>query len=126
LCYVGMTRAQQELFLIWARTRHLFGRVTACRPSRFLAETDAQYLHFINGSPFQLRMWAVTDQPQPRASGPKTQFRVGMTVAHAKWGRGTVVETETLGDQPVVVVEFAGGDRRRLMADFAPLTVVEE
>lgn len=126
LCYVGMTRAQQELFLIWARTRHLFGRVTACRPSRFLAETGAQYLHFINGSPFQLRMWAVTDQPQPRASGPKTQFRVGMTVAHAKWGRGTVVETETLGDQPVVVVEFAGGDRRRLMADFAPLTVVEE
>jgi hypothetical protein len=48
-----------------------------------------------------------------------------MVVEHAKWGRGTVVETSSLGDQAVILVEFPGGDRRRLMADFAPLTVVE-
>ncbi len=45
---------------------------------------------------------------------------------HGKWGRGRVVEVTALGDQPVILVEFSGGDRRRLMADFAPLTVVEK
>ena len=49
-----------------------------------------------------------------------------MTVAHAKWGRGTVVETEPWETSPWLWWNFAGGDRRRLMADFAPLTVVEE
>lgn len=124
LCYVGMTRAQEELTLIWARTRHLFGRVQSCRPSRFLQETEEKFLHFVNGSPFQIKMWG-GPEIRPQAAAVKTQYRVGMVVEHAKWGRGTVVETSSLGDQAVILVEFPGGDRRRLMADFAPLTVVE-
>lgn len=125
LCYVGMTRAQQELILIWARTRHLFGRLESCRPSRFLKEAEEKYLHFVNGSPFQLKMWAGPAEARPQANVTKTQYSVGMVVEHGKWGRGTVVETSTLGDQAVILVEFSGNDRRRLMADFAPLTVVE-
>ena len=50
-----------------------------------------------------------------------------MTVAHAKWGRGTVVGDRNPGrPAPWLWWTFAGGDRRRLMIDFAPLTVVEE
>lgn len=124
LCYVGMTRAMEELNLVWARTRHLFGRVESCRPSRFLRETDDKYLRYINGSPAQVKMWAPASTPQPNPVS-QTQYRVGMVVEHRQWGRGTVVETGALGDQAVVLVEFSGGDRRRLMADFAPLTVIE-
>lgn len=124
LCYVGMTRAMEELNLVWARTRHLFGRIESCRPSRFLRETEDKYLHYVNGSPSQVKMWApASAKPRPAA---KTQYRVGMLVEHRQWGQGAVVEVTSLGDQAVVLVEFSGGDRRRLMADFAPLTVVGE
>lgn len=125
LCYVGMTRAKEELSLVWARTRHIFGRLEACRPSRFLREADEKYLDYLNGSPSQIRMWAPTAQPQQRAGGGKVKYSVGMIVEHSKWGRGAVVETSSLGEQPVILVEFSGGDRRRLMADFAPLEVIE-
>lgn len=124
LCYVGMTRAKEELYLAWARTRHIFGRLEACRPSRFLRETAAEFLDYINGSPSQIRMWTPLTTPSA-APGPKVKYSVGMVVEHSKWGRGVVVETSSLGDQAVILVEFSPGDRRRLMADFAPLTVVE-
>lgn len=125
LCYVGMTRAMEELCLVWARTRHIFGRLTSCRPSRFLQEVEEKHLNFLNGSPFQIKMWAGPTEARPQAATAKTDYKVGMVVAHAKWGTGSVVETSTLGDQAVILVEFPGGDRRRLMADFAPLTIVE-
>lgn len=124
LCYVGMTRAMEELYLVWARTRHIFGRLESCRPSRFLQETDDLYLRYINGSPTQVKMWAPAAPQQTAAA--KTHYTVGMVVEHRQWGTGTVVEVGALGDQVTVLVEFSGGDRRRLMADFAPLTVVSE
>ncbi len=123
LCYVGMTRAREELSLVWARTRHIFGRLEACRPSRFLREISEKYLDYLNGSPSQIKMWAPISQP-PKSAAAKVKYAVGMVVEHSKWGQGTVIETSVLGDQPVILVEFSGGDRRRLMADFAPLTVV--
>lgn len=123
LCYVGMTRAREELNLVWARTRHIFGRLEACRPSRFLQETDDKFLDYLNGSPNQIKMWAPVTKP-PQATGAKVNYTVGMVVEHSKWGQGVVIETSALGDQPVILVEFSGGDRRRLMADFAPLIVV--
>lgn len=128
LCYVGMTRAMEELNLIWARTRHVFGRMETCRPSRFLKETDEKYLKYINGTPFQVRQWGgpASSQPRQESAAAKTKYIVGMVVDHRQWGRGTVVETSMLGDQAVVVVDFPGSGRRRLMADFAPLVVVEE
>jgi DNA helicase-2/ATP-dependent DNA helicase PcrA len=128
LCYVGMTRAMEELNLVWARTRHVFGRMNTCRPSRFLKETDTKYLRYINGNPLQVSQWggsAATQQKREEASA-KTNYVVGMVVDHRQWGRGSVVETTTLGDQAVVVVDFPGSGRRRLMADFAPLIVVTE
>ncbi len=124
LCYVGMTRAREELSLVWARTRHIFGRLEACRPSRFLREISEKYLDYLNGSPSQIKMWAPISQP-PKSAAAKVKYVVGMVVEHSKWGQGRVIETSVLGDQPVILVEFSGGDRRRLMADFAPLTVVE-
>jgi hypothetical protein len=69
-------------------------------------------------------MWAPISQP-PKSAAAKVKYVVGMVVEHSKWGQGRVIETSVLGDQPVILVEFSGGDRRRLMADFAPLTVVE-
>lgn len=126
LCYVGMTRAKEELYLIWARTRHIFGRLNSCRPSRFLRETDEEFLRYLNGNPNQIKMWAPTSQPAAAAPRAKIDFALGMVVEHGKWGQGVVVEVTALGDQPVILVEFSAGDRRRLMADFAPITVVAE
>ena len=128
LCYVGMTRAMEELNLVWARTRHVFGRMNTGRPSRFLKEIDTKYLRYINGNPMQVSQWggSASVQQQREAASAKTIYVVGMVVDHRQWGRGSVVETTTLGDQAVVVVDFPGSGKRRLMADFAPLIVVNE
>ena len=126
LCYVGMTRAQKDLYLMWARARNIFGRFQSSLPSRFLRETDPQYLHFLNGSLEQIRSWAPgADSAAEKQHVETVDYKVDMVVEHKKWGRGVVVETGMLGDQAVVVVEFPGQGRRRLMAGFAPLTVIE-
>lgn len=126
LCYVGMTRAMEELTLVWARTRHIFGRIESCRPSRFLREADQELLRYVNGNSQQIQAWAgPAGAPAPRVAAPSVKYEPGMIVEHRQWGRGTVTEVGLLGTQTVVVVEFPGQGRRRLMADFAPLTVVE-
>ncbi len=126
LCYVGMTRAKRDLYLMWARGRNIFGRFQSSLPSRFLRETDPEYLRFLNGSLEQIRGWAPGGEPAAEKQ-PKEDidYTPGMVVEHNKWGRGVVVETGVLGDQAVVVVDFPGQGRRRLMAGFAPLKVIE-
>ncbi|MTI95805.1 MAG: ATP-dependent DNA helicase PcrA [Firmicutes bacterium] len=126
LCYVGMTRAMEELCLIWARTRHIFGRHISSRPSRFLREVDDKFLRYVNGSPQQIQEWAGAAAESATAATVRHDFTVGMVVNHRQWGKGTVVAMETLGSQQVIIVDFPGQGRRKLMAEYAPLTPCED
>jgi ATP-dependent DNA helicase UvrD/PcrA len=124
LCYVGITRARQRLYLTWARERRLFGRAERNLPSRFVDELPAELTERYSSAPGAAAGlgWETTSGPDPIAPldpGPTLELRTGDDVVHASFGDGVVTGTEPGG---IVVVRFAGdGAERKLMADYAPI-----
>jgi DNA helicase-2/ATP-dependent DNA helicase PcrA len=125
LCYVGITRAERELYFTYARRRAVFGAQAAGLPSRFLAEIPAEladregtfstFAGVGEGMRGRAASWAAS-----RADAPAAEFRTGDDVVHAAFGEGVVTGLETGG---IVIVRFASdGSERKLMADFAPIT----
>lgn len=110
LCYVGMTRAKEELYLSYASSRVLYGGVQHNPPSRFLAEIDSSVL--INGTP---------SVSQPTLSDTEQQYVVelaeGDEVQHQVFGKGVVLEIE--GDNANIY--FKGKGTKKLNVAFAPL-----
>jgi DNA helicase-2/ATP-dependent DNA helicase PcrA len=121
LCYVGITRAQRDLYVTWARSRNVFGSRSYALPSRFVDEipaelTDREEQRLGAGRRASLTTWAAAQGET--SSAP--EFRLGDDVAHAAFGEGVVTGIEPGG---IVVVRFAGdGSERKLMAAHAPIT----
>jgi DNA helicase II / ATP-dependent DNA helicase PcrA len=123
LCYVGITRAQRDLYLCYARTRTVFGARAYGLRSRFLDELPAELtdeeaevrIRPRDGSALAARTtWAGARQAPPAA-----EFRLGDDVTHAAFGEGVVTGVEPGG---IVVVRFASdGTERKLMAAYAPI-----
>jgi DNA helicase-2/ATP-dependent DNA helicase PcrA len=112
LCYVGITRARQQLYLTFTRMRSLYGTRSYNMASRFLDEIP---LALTDGEapPDQTSWGEATPAQAPMA------FHLGDDVVHASFGEGVVTGIEEGG---VVVVRFAAsGSERKLMADYAPL-----
>jgi DNA helicase II / ATP-dependent DNA helicase PcrA len=123
LCYVGVTRARQRLYLTYARRRSLHGGRGYNLPSRFLAEIPKALVEReTTSSPTG---WArglgggLTGPEPPQPHAVPLAFEVGADVVHATFGEGVVTGVEPGG---VIVVRFAGdATERKLMADYAPL-----
>ena len=130
LCYVGVTRAKQRLWMTFARRRSLHGGRGHNLPSRFLREIPDELVERQGAA--SPTGWAAAAglgaqigigrpgrrQPQPSP----VEFRVGDDIVHANFGEGVVMAVEP---GPVVVVRFAGdATERKLMADYAPLKKV--
>ncbi|MBI2123238.1 MAG: ATP-binding domain-containing protein, partial [Armatimonadetes bacterium] len=112
LCYVGMTRAKQQLYLSYARTRAIFGTTMPGIPSRFLDEVPQELI----ARP------AVAAAPVSWQDEERTveTFSSGDRVRHASFGEGTVLEVEGEGIRAVVTVRFPQGIKR-LALGYAPL-----
>ncbi len=141
LCYVGITRAESELYLTCARQRTVFGAHGYSLPSRFLAEIPAELTdrdetlrpRGAGGFRERLTTWPVSGpateglasaetirvgRARPRAEVP--DFRLGEEVVDAKFGDGTVIGVEPGG---IVVIRFRGdGSERKLLSQYAQLT----
>ena len=142
LCYVGITRAQRQLYVTYARQRTIFGAMNYALPSRFLAEIPASLTDQAAQRPrgpgaFRERLTSWS-RPGSRAGGsaghdnngppsrtrigPRAdvpEFRLGEEVSDAKFGEGTVIGMEPGG---IVVIRFAGdGSERKLMTQYAHL-----
>jgi DNA helicase II / ATP-dependent DNA helicase PcrA len=127
LCYVGITRAQRDLYFCYARTRNVFGSRMYGLRSRFIDEipaelTDDESEPRVGAAPGggSWRAAQTTwDGAQGEAVAPP-EFRLGDDIVHAAFGEGVVTGVEPGG---IVVVRFAG-DRteRKLMAAHAPIT----
>jgi len=118
LCYVGITRAKQRLWLTHARSRRLFGGRDTAFPSRFLSEIPEELVEREGTEEQALTGWSLGGQGAA-APGPVPSFATGDDVVHASFGEGVVTSVEPGG---VIVVRFAeGGAERKLMADYAPL-----
>jgi DNA helicase-2/ATP-dependent DNA helicase PcrA len=123
LCYVGMTRARQELYMLYASSRLLYGGVQHNPPSRFLSEIDGDFQAStlsaqFTADPFQTLGYS---EPAPTASSDEIRYvpelNEGDSVRHQIFGTGTVMEIE--GD--TAVVYFKGKGARKLNISFAPL-----
>jgi len=147
LCYVGVTRAKERLYLLHAFRRTLYGESEVREPSRFLADIP---LHLVKGweekqaarqpslglepGRFLGRMrasvasFAAAQRPKPsaveRPSPTALRFRTGDQVQHKVFGQGVVIESRLSGDDEQVMVAFAGVGLKRLMASLAPMDKV--
>jgi DNA helicase-2/ATP-dependent DNA helicase PcrA len=126
LCYVGITRAERDLYLTYARTRNVFGARHFGGPSRFLNEIPAQLTDQAQQRPslgsVRARAaswasgasWAQQDAPPPAAYG------MGDDVFHPSFGEGVVTGLEPGG---IVVIRFSKDrSERKLVADLAPIS----
>jgi DNA helicase-2/ATP-dependent DNA helicase PcrA len=129
LAYVGITRAEQRLYLTRAMTRNWWGRPSFHKQSRFLSEIPAGLIEWRRDAtaamsavmPAQERM---AQRPGSRSPGnhPVPALSSGDMVTHDKFGLGTVVSTEGYGDQAEAKIDF-GADYgvKHLVLRYAPL-----
>ncbi|MBT8214963.1 MAG: DNA helicase PcrA [Acidimicrobiia bacterium] len=119
LCYVGLTRAEERLFLTRAWSRMLWGGTNYNPPSRFLGELPEELLETATRS----RKAAV--ERTDRAGGVKgDEITIGDRVRHDHWGLGTVATVTGDGDRAEAVVQFDGPGQKRLLLAWAPLEKV--
>jgi DNA helicase-2/ATP-dependent DNA helicase PcrA len=113
LCYVGMTRAKQELYLMTASSRMLYGSVMHNPPSRFLSEIDAT---IENENEYS---YSPLGQTAPSNDEPRyvPELNEGDVIKHRVFSQGTVMEVD--GD--MASVYFKGAGLKKLNLGFAPV-----
>ena len=129
LCYVGMTRAKDRLFLSAALSRRLYNSDAFNLPSRFLDELPAQLVEQVDG--LGMGRARSAERLAPRKDSASSSYeadetfvdhlQVGMRVRHPDWGIGTVKERIGEGEDMKVVVTFAGVGRKKLAPKFVSL-----
>lgn len=123
LCYVGMTRAREELYLLYASSRLLYGGVQHNPPSRFIADIAGDLLHEQSSMSDNLFSQPARPPQPPVNDGPRyvPDIEVGDGVKHQLFGIGTVVELH--GD--LATIYFQGKGTKELDISIAPLEKLE-
>lgn len=145
LCYVGITRAKEKLFLSSTKMRTIYGNTVTYPPSRFLQEIPARLVKTIKrqerfsalenfkqvsekysarpqkpASTFNPHSF-MPQKPAAAAGGTGTRFNTGDRISHSKWGEGMVVSVKDSPDGQEVKVAFAGAGVRSLLTKYAVL-----
>ncbi len=137
LCYVGITRAKEKLFLTCAKSRIVYGKSTQYRPSRFLDEIPEEVLDVIDPTPSALDIKipprfdgrkvpenSLLEDSQPHIAR-KTQgntFKAGDRVLHKKFGSGTVISATPVGNDIHYEIAFDSVGTKNLLGLYASLT----
>lgn len=151
LCYVGITRAKENLFLTCAKRRTIFGSTSYSRPSRFLEEIPK---NMVNGALKPKKTFKFDDEYDdienvniPKFTNPKQSFnfrtaesflekvtantamslegyKVGTAVMHKKFGKGVIMGAEPEDDDLKLDIVFEKSGNKRLMARFANLEII--
>jgi DNA helicase-2/ATP-dependent DNA helicase PcrA len=124
LCYVGITRAKEQLYLVHAFRRTMYGESELSVPSRFIADIPDHLIAgrgeaALNEEERRYR-WQVQwpTAPDLAVAG---QFETGDRVRHPLFGEGIVIESKTTGADEEVTVAFEEKGIKRLLASFAKL-----
>ncbi|MEY2471353.1 MAG: ATP-dependent helicase UvrD/PcrA [Actinomycetota bacterium] len=148
LAYVGITRAERQLYITNAFTRMLWGQTQYNPPSRFLKELPEHLVEVIESSPrtsgggsggwstaragndrmrgrdriVESAMRAGRGDTPAKTKGAETLgLKIGDDVVHESWGEGIVVDMVGAGDRAEVVIRFPGVGEKRLLLAWAPL-----
>ncbi|GMR05285.1 MAG: UvrD-helicase domain-containing protein [Thermodesulfobacteriota bacterium] len=137
LCYVGMTRAKEELYLFAARTRNIFGETRYQIRSRFIGEIPADLITMEGAEVESLKEEFFSDETYYTAEGSQAdgtgaeevfevrsgpRFRVGMRVRHPSFGVGIVKQSSGAGEAAKVTVNFKEAGIKKLALKYAALT----
>ena len=128
LMYVAITRARRRLYLSHAQSRMLHGQIRYGLPSRFLDELPEQVLTHLNrrsdpGYPSSVQQPASAyGTKHPAQTGNDTGYRVGQSVAHAKFGTGIIIDFEGRGPDARVQVKFREAGTKWLALAYARLS----
>jgi DNA helicase-2/ATP-dependent DNA helicase PcrA len=120
LCYVGMTRARNTLYLLYTESRYLYGQEMHPRPSRFLSEIPVERLHQVR-SQKNMAVAGLTAIASRGQSADDTGFRTGQQVMHQKFGQGVIIDTEGNGSHARVHVNFKQAGSKWLVLAYANL-----
>jgi DNA helicase-2/ATP-dependent DNA helicase PcrA len=122
LCYVGMTRAMQTLYMTYAESRRLYGRETYPRPSRFLREIPDECMQEVRLRANVSRPGAASPtKPSASPSLAVSRYKLGQRVGHAKFGEGVILQLEGQGAQERAQINFKNAGVKWLMLAYAGL-----
>ncbi len=126
LCYVGMTRAMKKLSLSFAVKRFLHGKSLYAYPSRFLGEIPSEYTHNIKQKFGATQSNYKEDDMFNQDVKPEEQgqLSIGVTVKHAKFGFGTVLNFEGTGESARIQIKFKKAGTKWLISSYANLEFV--
>src|SRR5690606_3765696 len=134
LCYVGITRAMEKLFISYAETRRLYGNETFNAVSRFVKEIPEECIEEVRLKAAVTRpvSFQRTSQPATQKStrqpmydtGEGTGFRLGQRVRHAMFGEGVILQFEGSGPNAVIEVNFKDTGSKRLVMQYAKLEAI--
>ncbi|MFZ0107077.1 MAG: UvrD-helicase domain-containing protein [Thiobacillus sp.] len=122
LMYVAITRARRRLYLSHAQSRMLHGQIRYGMPSRFLGELPEQVLLHLNRRAEAPYSRPVASAPVMPSRSNDTGYRVGQSVAHAKFGTGIIIDFEGRGPDARVQVKFRDAGTKWLALAYAKLS----
>ena len=137
LAYVGITRAEEKLYLTSAKQRMMYGKTQYNDPSRFITEINHDLIETNQAvpetyQPKQKSPYSHAGYRQPlqkvverkkETGASKEDYALGEHVLHKKWGDGVIMNMEGAGDELELDVFFSSlGEKRRLLAKYAPIT----
>ncbi len=149
LFYVAITRAEKKLTLSYATTRYRWGNLISCESSRFIEEIDEKYVDNVTifdpkpmkkpssskeaafkmkfSSPKKENLKKVSAVTSSSAGGgsDNKDFVVGLKVAHAKFGKGKIVNIEGAYPNRKATVFFPNVGQKQLLLKFAKLDIIE-
>ena len=135
LCYVGMTRAREQLTMTYARTRSLYGRQDYNPPSTFLSEIPAESVNHERVAsrggtslPSSQGRWSDRPAPVPQSRAIVREpakdlplISTGDTIRHLRWGDGIVIGVPSAEE---ILVRFPEAGERRLHVAYAPIELI--
>jgi DNA helicase II / ATP-dependent DNA helicase PcrA len=145
LCYVGITRAREKIYLSSAQTRTLFGNTTYNKPSRFLNEIPESLIDGYNNKKEEKKTFSNTFEFNNVSFGRSVNsflkstpvsisaesvetdivgLKVGVKVSHRKFGNGVITKCEPEGNDLKLDISFERVGTKRLMAQYANLEVL--
>jgi len=128
LCYVGITRAQQKLYLVCARERTLYGYRQTNPVSRFIKEIPAEVKEELGAGDLARERPGSGPGEKKAMAGEATAasapFTAGDRVRHRAWGVGTVIQVSGQGEDALVTVAFPDRGIKTLSLLYAPLVKV--
>jgi DNA helicase-2/ATP-dependent DNA helicase PcrA len=124
LCYVGATRAMDELYVSSCAMRRMYGKTMPTQPSLFLREIDKSCLRTIGNAPYG---FGAARRPPPWERGfndngsneieRRSGWRRGPRLFHDDYGYGSVLEVKDSDDGPIVRVQFETGKETRFLSE---------